>query len=164
MNVCQVKYSERLKKLKIYSLERRQERYMILFLYKIVIGTYPNPGLDLSSIDRNTRNGIKVTPKLNLKAPDWVLTIRGASFFNKAPQLFNLLPLKLRQPKYINNPSQKYVKKFKRGVEKFLETIPDTPNTAGLPRDVFSNSILFQIKHQTTPTGHTDTDTESNSE
>ena len=137
---------------------------MILFLYKIVIGTYPNPGLDLSSIDRNTRNGIKVTPKLNLKAPDWVQTIRGASFFNKAPQLFNILPLKLRQPKYINNPTHKYVEKFKRGVDKFLETIPDTPNTAGLPRDVFSNSILFQIKHRTTPNGQTDTDTESDSE
>ena len=161
MNVCHVPYSERLRKLNIYSLERRRERYMILFLYKILIGTYPNPGLDLSSIDRNTRTGIKVTPKINLHAPDWVQTIRGASFFNKAPQLFNILPLKLRQPKYINNPTPKYVEKFKKGVDRFLETIPDTPNTEGLPRDVFSNSILFQIKYRVNPPTTEDADSDS---
>ena len=109
---CHVPYSEQLRKLKIYSLEIRRERYMILFLYKILIGTYPNPGLDLSSIHQNTRTGIKVTPKINLRAR--VQTIRRASFINKAPQLFNILPLKLRQPKYINNPTPKYVDKFKK--------------------------------------------------
>ena len=49
LHVFHTDYWERLKNLKIYSLERRRERYMILFLYKIMIGTYPNPGLDINS-------------------------------------------------------------------------------------------------------------------
>ena len=49
-----------------------------------------------------------------------------------------------------------------RGVDRFLETIPDTPNTEGLPRDVFNNSILLQINHRVIPptTAETDSDTE----
>ena len=161
IHVCQVNYNERLKKLKINSLERRRERYMILFLHKIIIGEYPNPGLDLTSVQRITRQGIKITQKIDLHAPDWVQTIRGASFFNKAPQLFNLLPTKLRQPKYLHNPTPKNVDRFKTRVDSFLETIPDTPNTEGLPKDIFSNSILFQIKHRTEETRPTETDSDS---
>ena len=160
MKVCRVSYNERLQKLKIYSLERRRERYMILFLHKIIIGEYPNPGLDLTSVQRVSRQGIKINPKIDLHAPDWVQTIRGASFFNKAPQLFNLLPLKLRQPKYLHNPTPKNVNKFKTKVDKFLNTIPDTPNIEGLPKDVFSNSILFQVKHRTQESTSTDSDSE----
>ena len=63
MNVCTTKYWERLKKLKIYSHQRRRERYMIIFMYKIMIGAYPNPGFDLLSTTYDERNGIKVKPR-----------------------------------------------------------------------------------------------------
>ena len=59
---CHTDYWQRLKLLKIYSLERRRERYMILFLYKICIGTYPNPGLDLSTLVDDPRTGITIAP------------------------------------------------------------------------------------------------------
>ena len=38
MLTCTTNYWQRLKELKIYSLERRRERYMILFMYKILLG------------------------------------------------------------------------------------------------------------------------------
>ena len=135
---------------------------MILFLYKILIGTFPNPVRDISSINQNTRTGIKETLKIDLSACDWVQTIQGASFFSKAQHLFNILPLKLRQPKQIDKPATKNVQKFKRGVDCFLETIPHTPYTEGLPHGVFNSSTAFQINLRVIPatTAETDSDTE----
>ena len=45
MPICTVSYVDRLKCLKIYSLKRRRERFMIQYTYKIVIGLVPNSGL-----------------------------------------------------------------------------------------------------------------------
>ena len=53
---------------------------MILFLYKIIIGKYPNPGLDLASMDPSSRNGLTIKPKLDLSADEWVKTVRISSF------------------------------------------------------------------------------------
>ena len=58
---CTTNYWERLKTLKIYSLERRRERFMILYMYKIVIELAPNPGFILDYNDRTKR---KVIPKI----------------------------------------------------------------------------------------------------
>ena len=161
MHTCHTNYWERLRKLKIYSLERRRERYMILFLHKILIGEYPNPGMDLN-INPNSRNGITIRPKLDLRAPEWVKTVRGASFFNKAPQLFNILPIELRHPKYHINPTPKRIEHFKQGVDNYLNTVPDQPTTNGLKRHTtISNSILFQNKYRTsTDSCAPDSDTE----
>jgi hypothetical protein len=35
----------RLKALKLYSLERRRERYTVLYMWKIIRGLVPNPGI-----------------------------------------------------------------------------------------------------------------------
>ena len=146
MKVCKVNYWQRLKKLKIYSLERRRERYQILFLYKILIGKYPNPGFDSDFINLCSRNGVRVKSKINLKTKHWVRSIRGASFFNKAPKLFNILPKELRHPKYINKPTPKLEDEFKENLDNYLTTVPDEPLTQGLKRTIYSNSILYQHK------------------
>ena len=65
LNMCTVDYWERLKQLKAYSLERRRERYIIIFMYKIINQLYPNPGIDLSFIVLNMRQGIKI-PKIKM--------------------------------------------------------------------------------------------------
>ena len=150
MKVCTTDYWQRLKALKIYSLERRRERYQILFLYKIIIGKYPNPGLDLSSIQIPGRHSIKFRPKINLRSRDWVQTVRGASFFNKAPKLFNILPEQLRHPRYLINPTLEDEQQFKSELDKYLVTVPDQPTTQGLTTTAFSNSILYQDKNKAT--------------
>ena len=64
--ICTTDYWQRLKFLKLYSLERRSERYLILYMYKIIIGIHPNPGFavtDFTHNPHNPRTGIKVLPK-----------------------------------------------------------------------------------------------------
>ena len=51
-------YSERLKMFAITSLQRRFERYKILYVYKIQNNLVPNCGLKMSS-DRFSRCGLK---------------------------------------------------------------------------------------------------------
>ena len=46
MTICTVPYPERLKALKIYSLQRRRERYIIMYMFKIKLGLVPNPGFE----------------------------------------------------------------------------------------------------------------------
>ena len=100
MDVCRINYWTQLKTLKPFSLERRGERYMILFLYKIMIKDYPNPGFILHCLDVADRNGI-----VHLRAPAWVATVRGASFFVKCPKLYNIIPLELHQPQFVDDLS-----------------------------------------------------------
>ena len=147
---CNTDYHQRLKTLKIYSLQRRRERYMILFLYKIIIGTYPNPGFDLTSVTRNYRivNGITIPSKSNPRAPEWVQTARRTSFFFMGPALFNLLPPRLRVPKYLIAPTPKLQEEFKTQVDKYLSRVPDQPTTEGLDRDAPTNSLLDQDRYK----------------
>jgi hypothetical protein len=70
MPVCTTSYCDRLKALKIYSLERRRERYLILYIYKIIIGLVLNPGF---IILYDPRRKLRVQPKSAAHtAPGWV--------------------------------------------------------------------------------------------
>ena len=80
---CTTDYWQRLKELKTYSLERRRERYLILFMYKIITKIYPNPGFDLSNLYLNDRLGVRMAPKADLKAPQWVERLRTAYLYSQ---------------------------------------------------------------------------------
>ena len=123
MPICTVSYPERLKRLKIYSLQRRRERYIIMYMYKIVIDMVPNPGFQIDY----TRNKIIITPKQKLGAKDWIQTIRRNSFFSVGPRLYNSLPQYLRELEDIHTPEKKHTMSFKRRLDKYLVTIPDVP-------------------------------------
>ena len=154
---CGTHYWDRLRKLKIYSLERRRERYLILFLYKVLIKEYPNPGFDLPITTMTPRKGITVRPKTNPHAPDWVQTIRGASFFNKAPHLFNTLPTELRHHRFFQDPTLETVVAFKNGEDKYLSTVPDQPGkqvqSHGGTRQALTNSIIHQNAYKSAVPG-----------
>ena len=53
-------YSERLKILQIYSLERRRERYLILYVFKVLNNLVPNPGFHW---EYNERTGYRIATK-----------------------------------------------------------------------------------------------------
>ena len=53
--ICVI-YEDGLKRLKIYSFERR-ERYMIIYMYKIAIDLVPNLGLEWTYNERNQNRG-----------------------------------------------------------------------------------------------------------
>lgn len=149
LSICTTDYWQRLKFLKLYSLERRRERYLILYMYKIIIGIHPNPGFEVTDFTHNPRTGIKVLPKFKKNAPCWVKTIRSSSFFTKGPMLYNLLPVELRTEENLVEPTKANVQNFKQKLDKFLVTIPDQPTTTGLQRQAQSNSLIHQLMYRT---------------
>ena len=115
-------YAQRLKELKLYSIQRRHERYKIIYAYKIKEGLVPNisevHGPQFSFHDRRgCRCVIPSYPLHHNKAG----RARDDSFTLTASNLWNSLP------KYIRNISGKSVVSFKRKLDKALEHYPDIP-------------------------------------
>ncbi|CAL4059403.1 unnamed protein product [Meganyctiphanes norvegica] len=108
-NIKHLTYPEQLKKLRLYSLERRRERYLIIYLWKMIEGLVP-VCIDLKRRNRN-RNGrsFKLTPH-SRNASIRVKTLRESSFFIQAVKLFNALP------KFIRDLEGCKLEKFKRNL------------------------------------------------
>ena len=143
MCICTSNYWERLADLKIYSLERRRERFIILYAYRVIIGLISFPWFDAYV----ERGGILLRAKYNHRAPHSVKRNRHSSFFYKAPQLYNLLPPELRKHEEITTPSQQHVEDFKGDLDTFLEKVPDQPDVDDLNkmRNATTNSLICQI-------------------
>ena len=140
--VCSTNYWDRLKDLKIYSLQRRRERFAILCVYRIIIGIMEYQGFEVYM-----ERGLKVRTKYDPRAPPSMRRIRHSSFFYKGPQLYNLLPPELRQFQEIEVPSQSNVDQFKKNLDRYLENIPDQPDVPDLNhfRAAKTNSLICQI-------------------
>ena len=84
-------YWERLRALKMNSEQRRLKRYQIIYIWKILQGLVPNPGVKWSTESESGRNGriVNVPP---LKGKASVKTLREQSFQVAGPRLFNCIP------------------------------------------------------------------------
>ena len=136
-------YWERLQALKMYSQQRRLERYRIIYTWKILEGQVPNCGLDCTTSDRRGREACVPA----LKGKPSVRKLREQSFQHNGPKLFNSLPKQLR------NLSNVSVEDFKEKLDKYLQKLPDEPNVEGLTPsacDLYSaapsNSIVDQAR------------------
>ena len=117
MPICIVLYSQHLKQLKLYSLQRRQECYVI-YMHKIKVGLVPNPGIE----PEFNWNSYQFKPRTDRK--------NGRSSFSvTGPCLYNSLLAKLRQLGDNPNPGAKEVNDFKTELDKYLTTLPDNPGT-----------------------------------
>jgi ribonuclease P/MRP protein subunit RPP40 len=118
-------YWERLAAASMYSTERRQERYKIIYSWKALRGLVPFCGLSEDSPASSRRGRTITVPSLNgsdrYKA---IRTLRDTSFQSEGPKLFNSLPHDLR-----NLDSSAEV--FKSHLDKYLQTIPDHPAVPG---------------------------------
>ena len=115
-------YAQRLKALKLYSIQRRHERYKIIYAYKIKEKLVPNISEDHGlQFFCNKRHGYRC------KIPSYPLhhnkagRAREDSFTLTACNLWNAMP------KYIRNISGKSVDHFKRSLDKILVYYPDIP-------------------------------------
>ena len=134
-------YWERLSILKMYSLERRRERYSILYLVKIINNRVPNPGVDIRV---NPRTGISLhPPKIDKQSPAWVSRLRRDSFLYRGPRIFNVLPNHLRMEDSVRISQESY----KNRLDSFLQLVPDQPTVPGLQRAANSNSLIDQIHY-----------------
>ena len=126
-------YWERLKVLKLYSLQRRRERYIIIYTWCILEKLVPNTGT--INFYHNPRQGRKCHIPF-LKRGPWQKAIY-ASFKMQGPRLFNTIP------GYLRNLSGCSKKKFKSELDKYLSRIPDESLMPGctMMRRSESNSI-----------------------
>jgi hypothetical protein len=138
----ELSYWDRLKKLRIQSLERRHERYCILYVVKIILGLVPNFGLKWHL---NERTGIHLTVPLipsvsNSKAYTRNLISNSPKY--RMSRLFNALPIELRWPPSCDLADP--ISSYKTALDHYLATIPDQPTDYSQQRAAASNSIIDQ--------------------
>ena len=129
---------KRMQELKLYSLQQRRERYIIIYIWKSLFRYYLDPGLIYSSIDRH--NGIVLALPKTKKTGDFRKLFEN-QFLLQGSLLFNSIWSDLRQ---LSSPDGMPMTPlaYKAQLDKFLSKIPDEPET---PRAANSNSILDQL-------------------
>ena len=139
-NLQDMNYYERMKYLQIYSMERRRERYELLYIFKTIKGMVPNIGLKPKWSARRGR--VLVPPAPHKNSTQAAATMRRNSFRSKAAFLFNCLPADIR-----NIPLDTPMSVIKHRVDKLLQTVTDEPVLAGYTRsnDSASNSLIHQM-------------------
>ena len=130
-------YWHKLRLLRVFSQERRRERYMIIFLWKLNQGLVS--GYDITFTSTESRTGRKAVPANVPRTPASLKNAREGSLSVKGVALFNTLPVSLR------NSNHGDTAMFKNHLDIFLANIPDQPTVAGLVRGAQSNSLLHQI-------------------
>ena len=135
-------YWECLKKFKLYSLQRRRERYRIIYVWKILENLVPDtgdPGIQPHLSPRNGRTCL--IPGIKRTSPRRLQTLRLSTLGVHGAKLFNCMP------KEVRDLSRCSVEKFKTQLDKILLQILDEPlipgYTAMRRRD--TNSITDMI-------------------
>ena len=143
-------YWEKLKELKLYSLERRKERYRIIYTRSIREQLVPNFNYaenkgGIFSYD-NQRLGIKCYLKeVKIRQKN----IWRDSLSEEGPRLFNALPQPIRNLKNCSKTN------FKHQLDHYLNSLPDEPLLPNyLPlRRADSNSIKVMVHHRISQIG-----------
>ena len=122
--MADLNYWEQLSALNLYSLQRRRERYVAIYIWKILENLTPNFGINVVS---NARKGRYCqVPHVKTTAPGRVQNLRFSSLTINGPRVFNSLPVNLR------NMTQCTVECFKKSLDNHLQTIPDEPRVKKL--------------------------------
>ena len=144
-SLCGLNYWDQLNRMNMISIQRRLERYRIIYSWKILENLVPNCGLEVIIDSTESRQGRRFqVPEIDRKAAtskqlDQIFQVNG-------PKLFNCLPPRIRNIKNVG------LDDFKMALDKYLESVPDQPKIDGLtpgtqdPAGVYSNSILHQTK------------------
>ena len=131
-SISELNYWDRLSALKLYSQERRMERYRIIYVWKIIEGIAPNVGIETHMSTRHGRF-CKIS-QINLGVTRTIRTIREGSFQIRGPQLFNSIPANLR------GLIRCTVNTFKHKLDEYLKNIPYTPKIPGYTIQTDTNS------------------------
>ena len=132
----QLDYWGKIKSLRLYSQERRRERYMVCFLWKLSQGLVTGYKITWQWSDRRGRYAVPLP--LARGAPGSVRRARERSLAVRGARIFNLLPASLRS-------ETGDFALFKNHLDIFLSTVPDQPTMSGLARAAASNSLLDQL-------------------
>ena len=160
-------YWQRLEKLKLFSLERRRERYVIIYIWKSWHNIVPSIGLAVQSYDPDHGLFLHLPQLPKGKNQTHVRKLKERSIFYQGVRLFNSLPKHLRMAKTIdtidtsatttsisnappdtNHPGpdedEPSLDKYKTALDVYLLALPDQPTLPKLNRSAASNSIIDQ--------------------
>ena len=131
-------YWEKLQHLRLYSQERRRERYQIIFIWKISQGLVSGYQVPFT---QNSRTGRWAVPAQLPRqgVPSTVKAAKENSLRVRGCQLFNLLPAVLRSADHGDTLM------FKNNLDHYLSCVPDQPTHQGLARAAQTNSLLHQV-------------------
>ena len=115
-------YWERLKHLKLHSLQRRRERYVIIHMFKIKMQLTSND-LNINFKTSPLKGITAILPPFPKHASSKNRSLYESSFAVRGPSLWNLLPKDAR--------SQTKLDAFKISISHFLATLPDQPPVSG---------------------------------
>ena len=150
-------YSDRLEALHLHSIQRRHERYKILYIYKIKEGLVPN--LPSHPTEPGNSYALRFTPCLRggyrCSLPNQILhhnpaTIpRDSSFALTASRLWNCLPPN------ISAISNLKVSSFKKQLDKFLDLFPEEPRCSASgnftdPNTGRNSNSIFHMRYHPT--------------
>ena len=116
-------YWQRLEKIRLFSIQRGNERYKLLFLWKAMNGMVPDIGVKRVY---DGRRGYVITIPPLTGSVNSVKTMREKSLPISAAKLYNSLPY------YIRDYEGDDYKTFKAMLDEFLSSIPDEPSVPGL--------------------------------
>jgi ribonuclease P/MRP protein subunit RPP40 len=132
-------YWERLTALRMYSQERRRERYRIIFIWKVLQGYVQ--GYNIPSKESPRRGRLVEVAQYHRDAPAAVKQAREASISVHGAKLFNLLP------RHIRDISCGTTDQFKAELDSWLGLIPDQPTIPGRQRASKTNSLIDQAAY-----------------
>ena len=119
-------YWEQLKELKMYSIQRRHERYAIIYMWRILEGQVPDFTHGKLKHTANHRRGRSfIIPQVKPSLPKSIQNIRYRSLAIRGARLFNAMP------QHIRNKSQCSTEDFKGLLDEYLLTVPDEPRIQG---------------------------------
>ena len=103
----------------ITSVQRRMERFIVIYAHKVLSGMVPNPGLN----SKWTYKGrFIVIPPFPRKCPPFAKKLREQSFTHRAAVLFNSMPA------FVRNYEGSTLG-FKNTLTTYLQKVPDHPRS-----------------------------------
>ena len=134
-------YWDQLAKAKLYSLERRRERYIAMYTWKILEGLVPNISTVENAISAvwHPRRGREChIPRISATSSARIQSIRRASFGINGPRIFNSLP------QYVRDTTNCDKNVFKARLDHYLQQVPDQSLIPGYTayRHCDSNSLI----------------------
>ena len=141
-------YWECLTHMKMLSVQRRLERYRMLYTWKILETLAPNCGIMEIPESNQSRQGRRLEI-LKSKGNAQTNKLKEQCFQVNGSKLFNCLPKYLRNMSSLKKNQSKCavsLDDFKEKLDQYLESISDQPRIDGLSPGVATNSILHQTK------------------
>ena len=132
-------YEDRLQQLKLYSLQRRRDRYQIIYIWKIMKSLVANldpPPIAVSTSSRLGRMCVKSTVPRGHTG-----TLVYNSFRSNGIRLFNSFPRAIR------NITETDVNIFKQNLDHYLQSVTDEPRKSLSDN---SYSIVKRIEQSST--------------